>query len=106
MPIVSTALAKAHMRVDHTLDDELIGLYIGSAEAAVENYIGKKLADINPLPDDIKHAVLRLTSFFYEFREAVSFGSAPSVMPFGVISTLNAYREEWFHTSQEAENAE
>jgi len=71
MSIVTPALAKAHMNIDGTADDELISLYIGAAETFIGNYIGRPLADLDPLPDDLKLAVLKLVAFYYEQREAV-----------------------------------
>lgn len=96
MSIVSPALAKAHMNITGADDDELIALYIGAAETFLGNYIGKPLSDIDPLPDDLKLAVLKQTAFYYEQREAVSFGVAMQISPFGVTSIANAYREKWF----------
>lgn len=96
MSIVSTSLAKAHMNIVDDTDDELIGVYIGAAEAWLGNYIGKPLADITPLPDDLKLAVLKLVAFHYEQREAVGFGVTMQLAPYGVTSIADAYRERWF----------
>lgn len=96
MSIVSLSLAKAHLNLDGTADDELISLYIGAAETWLGNYIGKALSAIDPLPDDLKLAVLKLVAFYYEQREAVGFGVAMQIAPYGVTSIANSYRENWF----------
>lgn len=96
MSIVTLPLAKAHMNIDGTADDELIGVYIGAAETWLGNYIGKPLADLDPLPDDLKLAVLKLTAFHYEQREATGFGVSMQIAPYGVTAIADAYRERWF----------
>jgi len=96
MSIVTLALAKAHMNVDGTADDELITLYIDAAEAYLSNYIGKQLSDIDPLPADLKLAALKLVAFHYEQREAVGFGVTMQLAPYSVTSIADSYRERWF----------
>ncbi|MBX9452641.1 MAG: head-tail connector protein [Mesorhizobium sp.] len=96
MSIVTLSLAKAHMNIVGSDDDELIGVYIGAAEAWLGNYIGKPLADIDPLPDDLKLAVLKLTAFHYEMREAAGFGITMQLAPYGVTAIADSYRERWF----------
>lgn len=96
MSIVTLSLAKAHMNIDGTADDELIELYIDAADAYLSNYIGKPLADFDPIPGDLKLAVLKLVAFHYEQREAVGFGSTMQIAPYGVTSIADNYRERWF----------
>ncbi|GAA4111166.1 head-tail connector protein [Aminobacter aganoensis] len=96
MSIVTLALAKAHMNVDGSTDDDLISLYLDAADAYLSNYIGKPLADIDPLPADLKLAALKLVAFHYEQREAVAFGGTMQIAPFSVTSIADAYRENWF----------
>lgn len=96
MSIVTLSLAKAHMNIDGTADDDLITLYIDAAEAFLSNYIGRALADIDPVPGDLKLAVLKLVAFHYEQREAVGFGVTMQVAPYSVLSIADAYRERWF----------
>lgn len=97
MNIVSLALAKAHLRIDGNAEDELIELYIGAAEAWLANYIGKSLADLDPLPADLKLALLKLAAFNYEQRNLATFGLAVTLAPLGITSVADAYRERWFH---------
>jgi uncharacterized phage protein (predicted DNA packaging) len=93
---VSLDLAKAHMKVDGTAEDELITLYIDAAETWAANYIGKPLADFDPVPADIKHAVLKLVSYYYEVRSLATYGLSVDMAPQGVASILDSYREGWF----------
>lgn len=103
MSIVTLTLAKAHMNIDGTADDELVTLYIGAAETWLGNYIGKPLPDLDPLPDDLKLAVLKLVAFYYEQREAVAFGITMQIAPYGVTSIADSYRESWFGEAVEAD---
>lgn len=96
MSIVTLSLAKAHLNIDHSSDDELIQLYIDAAEAWFANHTGRNLADLNPVPADIRLAVLKLAAFYYMQREAVAFGEAMRLAPYGVQSVANSYRERWF----------
>jgi uncharacterized phage protein (predicted DNA packaging) len=96
MSTVTLSLAKAHLNLDGNGDDELLELYVDAAETWLGNYIGKPLADFDPVPGDLKLAVLKLASFYYEQREAVAFGTAMQIAPFGVTSIADSYREKWF----------
>lgn len=59
---------KAHLRVEHDLDDELIALYLAAAYERVTNYIEVPMAD--PEPASLQAAVLLFTGDLYENREA------------------------------------
>jgi len=96
MSLVSIPLAKAHMNIVGTEDDELIQLYIDAAEAWLSNYSGKTLSEIDPFPADLKLAILKLAAFYYEQREAVGFGASMQIAPYGVRSIADSYREKWF----------
>lgn len=96
MSAVSLELAKAHMRIDEDTEDELISLYIEAAEQWAGNYIGKPIADLNPVPADVKLAILRLVSFYFEFRNIASFELSIRSAPHNVASILDSYRESWF----------
>ncbi len=96
MSAVSLDLAKAHMKIDGNAEDELVSLYIDGAETWISNYIGKPLADLDPLPADVKIAILRLVSFYFECRNIATFGVSAQLAPLGVTSILDSYRERWF----------
>lgn len=101
MSIVTTALAKKHLNIDGNDDDELIALYIGAAEQFLAAYVGKPLESFDPTPVDLQLAVLMLVGFYFEQREAVSFGVTMQVAPYSVISIANSYREKWFEDAAE-----
>ncbi|MDX0538482.1 phage gp6-like head-tail connector protein [Sinorhizobium medicae] len=96
MSAVTIELAKAHLKVDGTAEDELISLYIEAAETWCGNYIGKPIADLDPIPADVKFAILKLVSFYYEVRNIATFGLSMQLPPHSVTSVLDSYREKWF----------
>ncbi|MGP4669356.1 head-tail connector protein [Agrobacterium pusense] len=96
MSAVSLDLAKAHMQVDNATDDELITLYIDAAETWAGNYIGKPIADLDPIPADVKLAILKLVAFYYEVRSLATYGLSVDMAPQGVTAILDSYRERWF----------
>ncbi|AEH79576.1 phage protein DNA packaging protein [Sinorhizobium meliloti SM11] len=96
MSAVTLELAKAHMKVDGNAEDELISLYIEAAEQWAGNYIGKPIADLTPVPADVKLAILKLVSFYFECRNIATFGLSMQLAPQNVASVLDSYREKWF----------
>jgi uncharacterized phage protein (predicted DNA packaging) len=104
MSITTLALAKAHMNIDGSADDELIQLYLDAAETWLGAYTGKDLAALDPFPADLKLAVLKLAAFYYEQREAVGFGVTMQIAPYGVTSIADSYRERWFGEDEVAAN--
>ncbi|MGM4980943.1 head-tail connector protein [Rhizobium sp. 11_C7_N12_5] len=96
MTAVSLDLAKAHMKVDGTAEDELISLYLEAAETWCGNYIGKPVADLDSVPADVKIAILKLVSFYFECRNIATFGLSMQLAPHGVTLILDSYREKWF----------
>jgi uncharacterized phage protein (predicted DNA packaging) len=90
---VSLALLKSQLNVDHDADDALLSHKIAAAEAWTADYLGKALADFDPLPATITEAILQLAAHWYECREAVAFGNAGAEVPFGVRDLLRPYRE-------------
>lgn len=82
MSIVTLALAKEHLRVDGTDEDELIQLYLDAAEIAAERYLGRTIyATPEDVPDDdadgmalnasIVAAVLVHAATLYRWRESI-----------------------------------
>jgi uncharacterized phage protein (predicted DNA packaging) len=96
MTAVSIDLAKAHMKVDGPTEDELISLYLEGAETWCGNYIGKPITDLAPVPADIKIAILKLVSFYFEVRNLATFGVSMQLAPHSVTAILDSYREDWF----------
>lgn len=75
---VDVTLAKQQCRVVHNREDALIGVHLAAAQAWVEGYIGKKLADIEGGAADLDAAVLLLVADFYKNREAGAATAATS----------------------------
>lgn len=96
MSIVTVALAKSYASIAGNDDNELLQLFIDAAETWLGNYIGKPLADFDPVPADLKRAVLMLVAFYYEQREAVAFGITGQMAPLGVTSIAESYRVSRF----------
>ncbi|SIP96849.1 uncharacterized phage protein (possible DNA packaging) [Rhizobium sp. RU20A] len=96
MTAVSLDLAKAHLKVDGTAEDELLSLYLEAAETWAGNYIGHPVADLDPIPADVKLALLKLVSFYFEVRSLATFGLSVEMAPQAVTSILDSYRKQWF----------
>jgi hypothetical protein len=103
--IITLSLFKAHISSDELVDadalgslasgtDELLQHYVDAAEARTAAMLGKPLADFDPLPIDIRQAILQLAAHFYANREAIVIGSSGNELPFGVADLLRPYRLE------------
>ena len=87
---------KNHLRVSSsdTSEDALLAIYATAAREFCEGYqnrvfVGEEAETINGIE---KAACLLLIGHWYEHREAVVFGSAPSDVPFAVKSLLDIRR--------------
>lgn len=92
MAVITLAEAKTYLRVDGTIEDDLITKLIGSATATVENVLRQPLSGFDPLPDDIHTAVLYTIAYLYEYRETADFD--PMIKFLRAI--LAPYRKEEF----------
>jgi hypothetical protein len=118
--LVTIAQARAHLSMDHTLDDTYIQGLIYAASQAVLNYVGEEGAlgwtdtsgafpssstgtgvdssgSLGSVPEDVRHAVLLLIGDFYANREPTptdpvdpQFGYA--YLPRAVVALLWPYR--------------
>ena len=74
--VITIEQAMQHMRVIDEMEDEndLIQGKIDAAQGMVENYLGGTLAELFPspaaIPAPITEAILQLTAFLYDNREA------------------------------------
>lgn len=93
MSIVTLAEAKAHSVIETDADDALITAKIEAAELFIGAFIGKRLVDFDPLPADLREAVLQLTAHWYENREASLVGLSVESIPFGVMEIVSNHRE-------------
>ena len=87
---------KNHLRVSSsdTSEDALLAIYATAAREFCEGYqnrvfVGEEAETINGIE---KAACLLLIGHWYEHREAVVFGSAPSDVPFAVKALLDIRR--------------
>ena len=93
MSVLTVADLKSHLNVDGTADDALIGAKIEAAEAFVGAFVGKKLTDFDPVPDDLKEAVRMLVGHLYENREASIAGIPTSTITPGLYELMAPHRE-------------
>lgn len=94
MSIISVEDAKAHLNITTDADDTLIAGKIEAAEAWIDRWLPEdgKLADMDPVPGDLKEAIRQLVGHLYENREATLVGITAEEIPFGVWDILNQYR--------------
>lgn len=90
MTAVTVPELKAQLNIDHNLDDALLAQKIDAATAYASSYIGSAIPD--PAPAAVKQAVLMLAAYWYEVREAATFGGNPYRVPFGFTDLLQAHR--------------
>ena len=97
--ILTLAEVKTHLRVgSDTSEDSLITTYISAAREYIEGYQGRiylstdEEVTAETMTGVEKAACLLLIGHWYEHREAVVFGSAPSDVPFAVKALLDIRR--------------
>ena len=65
--ILTIEEVKAHLRIQHDEEDELIDGFIAQAEAVAEDYCRVQFPD--PAPEPVRLAVLLMVSHYYENRD-------------------------------------
>lgn len=88
---------KLHLRITHSVEDELLEIYKGWAEDEVKDSVSTSSTRNNEFFENSKHyqrAVALLTAFYYENRVAYSDTSQIS-MPDGVLSAIQKMRGEY-----------
>lgn len=88
---------KAHLRIDHNLDDELLELYALSSLEVANNYIGKQWGEETTtatvkFTTGIKVGCLMFIGHLYANRETVSDVQLYEV-PMAIKALWNPYRE-------------
>ncbi|MPR61231.1 phage gp6-like head-tail connector protein [Ochrobactrum intermedium] len=91
MAVVPLTLAKAHMNIVGSDDDELINHYIDAAEEFIADFTGKPIPA--PAPASLKQAILMVVAHWNENREAATVGISAATLPFGVMSILRNHRD-------------
>lgn len=92
MAVITLAEAKTYLRVDGSTEDELISRMISSSVATVENILRQPISSFNPLPDDIRTAILYTVAYLYEYRETADFDAMLKFLR----AILAPYRKEAF----------
>ncbi|PZX46353.1 head-tail connector protein [Cereibacter changlensis] len=85
------ALLKAQLNLDHDLDEALLAHKLAAADAWIAKHTGQPFPE--DAPADLTEAALQLAAFWYEQREAASFGLATAPVPFGVYELLQGHRD-------------
>ena len=65
--ILTIEEVKAHLRIQHDEEDDLIEGFIAQAEAVAEDYCRVQFPD--PAPEPVRLAVLLMVSHYYENRD-------------------------------------
>lgn len=92
MTIITVEDAKGHLHVSTDADDTLIAGKIAAAEAYVDRWLDVNLADMNPVPADLKEAILQLVGHLYENREATLIGISAEELPLGFREIIDQHR--------------
>jgi len=106
VPLLDVVLLKKQLRLDadDSAEDELLGVYLGAAEQAAANYMGRQLyaagetvpdADSYGLTLDNKAVVagiLMHAGQLYENRETIITGTIVSEVPLAYAHLLGPYR--------------
>lgn len=99
MSVLETADILNHLGLTNDNDATLILLAQSKADAAqshIERWLGFKIeetfggAEQEPVPADLKEAVLQLAAWWFENREATT--ESAKLLPFGVSEIIDAYR--------------
>lgn len=90
---VATADLRAHLNVDDCASENAqLHRMQRAAESWIAAYLGTSFADLDPVPDAVRMAVLMLAGHFYENREATLVGVTAAELPFGVIDLIRPFR--------------
>lgn len=110
MPILTTEQAIEHCRADPEADATMVGLYLGAATDAAQDYLGRKLfADQTELDEAVKTgsagdmplvasyavkaAILLICGHLFANREDVVTGLQSYAMPMGSRDLLRPHRK-------------
>ncbi|WP_324038342.1 head-tail connector protein [Aeromonas caviae] len=106
MALLNISLLKKQLRLDVGMsdEDELLELYLGAAEVAASNYMGRTLyASDEDIPDtdhygiSVKNpavtlAILMSAAQFYENREPIITGTIVAELPLAYSHAIGPYR--------------
>lgn len=106
MALLNINLLKQQLRLDAGMsaEDELLELYLGAAEVAASNYMGRTIyAEGEAIPSTdpygisisnpaVRLAVLMSAAQFYEYREPIVTGTNVAELPMAYAHALGPYR--------------
>ncbi|WP_415402887.1 head-tail connector protein [Tateyamaria sp. SN3-11] len=90
MAQTSLTQLKNQLNIQHDLDDALLTQKLSVAESWITRNIGSAFDVNEPIHVEV---ALMLAAYWYEQREAASFGMTTAPVPFGVHALLQSYRE-------------
>ncbi len=103
--MIGLPLIKAHLRIEHSHDDQLLEAYKNAALSTFEVMQNRKLVDVLPAPEELKneivmqdsiaHGALMLIGSWYENRESVIVGVSVSAVPMATEALWNPHR--WYN---------
>lgn len=93
---VTVADVKSHLNITSDDEDALLEQKIAAASAWVEKFVGKPLAEFDPVPEPLNEAIRQLVGSLYENREATVVGISADLMPLGLYDLMAPYREYVF----------
>lgn len=107
MTILTTEQAIEHCRADPVADASMIALYLGAAEEAAQDYLGRKVyatqAELDAAADltgmvanfSFKAASLLICGHLYANREEVLTGVTAQTLPMGAHDLLRPHRRSF-----------
>lgn len=107
MTILTTEQAIEHCRADPVADAQMMALYLGAAEEAAQDYLGRKVyptSDALALAADetgmvanfaFKAAALLICGHLYANREEVLAGVTAQTLPMGAHDLLRPHRRSF-----------
>ena len=102
MAVVTLDEAKAHLRIDHDAEDELIGIYLAAATQSAADFIHRPIpwtdeaGEPVEVPAPVKAAILLILGDLYTHREGRFVGATPVDNP-AVQMLLWPYRMQGFY---------
>ena len=88
--LIKLLKAQLSMSPETDYDDALLEHKLSTAGAWIASYIGTPLPD--PVSAPITEACIQLAAYWFQQREAVSFGVSMQPVPFGIRELLSPYR--------------
>ena len=81
---INIDIVKDYLRLDHSEDDEFLGILLSSARSFIQSYLNLKFDDFEEIPDELTIACLAIISHWYENRQ-VEVSNSKSLQELGYI---------------------